>query len=254
MQIDLNCDMGEGFGPWEMGDDAAMLDIVTSANVACGWHAGDPIIMHDTAALAKAKGVAIGAHPGFNDLWGFGRRVIQGHSMADLEKQVAYQIGALQACAAMAGHKVTHVKPHGALGNMSNDSDDVAMAIGRAIKGVDRELIYMVMPSQATERAAQSLGLALAREVFADRTYDDSGNLTSRKVEGAVIHDAPYAAERVVRMVQDGQITTVTGKLIPVKIDSICVHGDNPAAVVMARAVRAALEAAGMTVAPFVRP
>jgi 5-oxoprolinase (ATP-hydrolysing) subunit A len=252
MRIDLNSDMGEGFGPWEMGDDAAMLDIVTSANIACGWHAGDPIIMHDTSALAKAKGVAIGAHPGFNDLWGFGRRMIKGHTMPELEKQVAYQIGALQACAALAGHKVTHVKPHGALGNMSNDDDDVAIAIGRAIKGVDRDLVYMVMPGQATERAANALGLAVAREVFADRTYDDGGNLTSRKVAGAVIHDAAFAAERVVRMVQDRRITTVSGKTIPVDIDTICVHGDNPAAVAMARAVREALEDAGMTIAPFI--
>jgi len=252
MRIDLNSDMGEGFGPWEMGDDAAMLDIVTSANVACGWHAGDPIIMHDTAALAKSRAVAIGAHPGFNDLWGFGRRVIQGHTMSELEKQVAYQIGALQACAALAGHKVTHVKPHGALGNMSNDDDDVAMAIGRAIRGVDRDLVYMVMPGQATERAANALGLAVAREVFADRTYDDGGNLTSRKAAGAVIHDAAYAAERVVRMVEDRRITTVSGKTIPVEIDTICVHGDNPAAVAMARAVREALEGAGVTIAPFI--
>ena len=251
MRIDLNCDMGEGFGPWQMGDDAAMLDIVTSANIACGWHAGDPVIMHDTAALARAKGVAIGAHPGFNDLWGFGRRAIQGHTMSELEKQVAYQIGALQACAALAGHRVTHVKPHGALGNMSNDSDDVALAIGRAIRGVDRDLVYMVMPGQAMERAAQSLGLAIAREVFADRTYDDGGNLTSRKLEGAVIHDAAYAAERVVRMVHDGEITTVGGRRIKVAVDSICVHGDNPAAVSMARAVRGALEATGATIAPF---
>jgi 5-oxoprolinase (ATP-hydrolysing) subunit A len=251
MRIDLNSDMGEGFGPWEMGDDEAMLDIVTSANIACGWHAGDPIIMHDTSALAKDRGVTIGAHPGFNDLWGFGRRVIVGHTMSELEKQVAYQIGALQACAALAGHRVTYVKPHGALGNMSNDNDDVAMAIGRAIKGVDRDLVYMVMPGQATERAAQALGLAIAREVFADRTYDDRGNLTSRKVEGAVIHDAAYAAERVVRMVQDRRITTVSGKTIPVEIDTICVHGDNPAAVAMARAVRTALEGAGVTIAPF---
>ncbi len=252
MRVDLNCDMGEGFGPWEMGDDAAMLDIVTSANVACGWHAGDPVIMHHTAALAKEKGVAIGAHPGYNDLWGFGRRVIRGHSMSELEKQIAYQIGALQACAALAGHKVTHVKAHGALGNMSNDEDDIAMALGRAIKGVDSSLVYMVMPGLATERAAGKLGLAVAREVFADRTYDDSGNLTSRKVEGAVIHDAAYAAERVVRMVQDGEIVTVSGKRLPAAIDTICVHGDNPAAVEMARAVRAALTQAGIEIAPFV--
>lgn len=249
--VDLNSDMGEGFGPWKMGDDEAMLSIVSSANVACGWHAGDPIIMHRTAEIAKAKGVSIGAHPGFGDLWGFGRRVIRGDSMSDLEKQIAYQVGAMQALAVMAGHKVTHVKTHGAMGNMTNDDDDMAMAVGRAIKAVDPSLVYVVMPGLSTERAAEKLGLPMAREVFADRTYDDSGNLTSRKVEGAVIHDAALAAERVLRMVEDQQVVTVTGKKLKVKIDTICVHGDNPAAVAMARTVRGTLEAAGVTIRPF---
>ncbi len=249
--VDLNSDMGEGFGPWKMGDDEAMLSIVSSANVACGWHAGDPIIMHRTAEIAKAKGVSIGAHPGFGDLWGFGRRVIRGDSMSDLEKQIAYQVGAMQALAVMAGHKVTHVKTHGAMGNMTNDDDDMAMAVGRAIKAVDPSLVYVVMPGLSTERAAEKLGLPMAREVFADRTYDDSGNLTSRKVEGAVIHDAALAAERVLRMVEDQQVVTVTGKKLNVKIDTICVHGDNPAAVAMARTVRETLEAAGIAIRPF---
>lgn len=249
--VDLNSDMGEGFGPWKMGDDEAMLSIVSSANIACGWHAGDPIIMHRTAQIAKAKGVSIGAHPGFGDLWGFGRRVIRGDSMADLEKQIAYQVGAMQALAVMAGHKVTHVKTHGAMGNMSNDDDGMAMAVGRAIKAVDPALVYVVMPGLSTERAAEKLGLPMAREVFADRTYDDSGNLTSRKVEGAVIHDAAMAAQRVLRMVADQEVVTVTGKRLKVKIDTICVHGDNPAAVSMAKTVRDTLEAAGIAIRPF---
>jgi UPF0271 protein len=249
--VDLNSDMGEGFGPWKMGDDEAMLSIVSSANVACGWHAGDPLIMHRTAEIAKAKGVSIGAHPGFGDLWGFGRRVIRGDSMADLEKQIAYQVGAMQALAVMAGHKVTHVKTHGALGNMTNDDDDMAMAVGRAIKAVDRDLVYVVMPGLSTERAAEKLGLPMAREVFADRTYDDSGNLTSRKVEGAVIHDAALAATRILRMVEDQEVVTVTGKRLKVGIDTICVHGDNPAAVAMARTVRETLEGAGIAIRPF---
>ena len=251
MTIDLNSDMGEGFGPWTMGDDATMLDIVTSANVACGWHAGDPDIMVRTAALAKEKSVAIGAHPGFGDLWGFGRRTIRGHSMTELERMVAYQIGALQACAALAGHRVTYVKAHGALANMANDEDDIALAIGRAVKGVDRSLVYMVMPGLATERAAETFGLGKVCEVYADRTYDDSGNLTSRKTPGAVLHDADQAAERVLRMVQDQAITTVTGKRIPAQIETVCVHGDTPSAVAMARTVRQALEANGVAVAPF---
>lgn len=249
--VDLNADMGEGFGPWKMGDDDAMLSIVSSANIACGWHAGDPIIMHRTAEIAKMKGVAIGAHPGFGDLWGFGRRTIRGETMADLEKQVAYQIGAMQACAALAGHKVTHVKAHGALGNMSNDDEDIALAIGRAIKGVDPSLVFVVMPALPTERVGEKLGLPMAREVFADRTYDDSGNLTSRKKEGAIIHDAALAAERVLRMVQDQEVTTVTGRKLKVAIDTVCVHGDNPAAIAMARKVRDTLEAAGIAIRPF---
>lgn len=249
--IDLNSDMGEGFGPWSMGDDEAMLDIVTSANIACGWHAGDPVIMHRTAASAKSKGVAIGAHPGFGDLWGFGRRVIRGDSMADLGKQMAYQIGAMQALAALAGHRVTHVKTHGALGNLANDDEDIAMAVGLAIKAIDPTLVYVVMPGLPTERAGEKLGLPMAREIFADRTYDDTGNLTSRKKPGAVIHDAEMAAERCLRMVADGEVTTVTGKRLKVAIDTICVHGDNPAAVAMARRVREKLEGAGVSIKPF---
>jgi UPF0271 protein len=251
MRIDLNSDMGEGFGPWSMGDDGAMLDIVTSANIACGWHAGDPNIMVQTAALAKEKGVAIGAHPGFGDLWGFGRRTIRGHTMTELERMIAYQIGALMACAALAGHQVAYVKPHGALANMANDEDDVALAIGRGIKGVDPALVYMVMPGLATERAAETLGLPAVREVYADRAYDDTGNLTSRKTPGAVLHDAGQAAARVLRMIHEQAITTISGKRVPAQIETICVHGDTPSAVAMARTLREMLETNGIAVAPF---
>jgi 5-oxoprolinase (ATP-hydrolysing) subunit A len=251
MKVDLNSDMGEGFGVWRMGDDEAMLGIVTSANVACGWHAGDPGIMFRTAASAKARGVAIGAHPGFGDLFGFGRRLIRGDSAADIERMVAYQIGALQAVAALAGHRVTYVKAHGTLNTMANEDDDLAGAIARGIAGVDRGLANMCMPGLALERMSEQVGLRVVREVYADRTYDDSGNLTSRKVAGSVLHEAGPAAERVLRMIEQGAITTVTGKKIPVDIDTICVHGDAPSAVTMARAVRAALEARGVTIAPF---
>ena len=251
MKVDLNCDMGEGYGRWSLGDDAAMLDVVTSANVACGFHGGDPNIMVATARLAKAKGVSVGAHPGFNDLWGFGRRVVRGDTMAEIETMIAYQIGAMQACAALAGHRVTHVKAHGALGNLSNDEPDFAMALGRAIKAVDASLVYVTMPGLPTERAAESLGLAAAAEVFADRTYDDSGNLTSRKVAGSVLHDADEAAARVLAMVRDGAITTLTGKRLPARIDTICVHGDGATAVSMARRVREVLEADGVEIRPF---
>ena len=253
MQIDLNCDMGEGYGRWSLGDDPAMLDIVTTANVACGFHGGDPNTMVATARMAKEKGVAIGAHPGFNDLWGFGRRVIRGDTMAEIETMIAYQIGAMQACAALADHRVTHVKAHGALGNLTNDEDDFAMALGRAIQAVDRSLVYVVMPGMATERAAERLGLPMAAEVFADRTYVDTGCLTSRKVPGSVLHDPEEAASRVLAMVKDQAITTVTGRRIPARIQTVCVHGDGASAVAMARRVRAVLEADGISIAPFRR-
>ncbi|MET0531637.1 MAG: 5-oxoprolinase subunit PxpA [Microvirga sp.] len=251
MKVDLNCDMGEGFGPWPMGDDEAMLDIVSSANIACGFHAGDPSIMFRTAEIARRKGVAIGAHPGFNDLHGFGRRFIKGDTPAEIERMIAYQIGAMQAVASLAGHKVTYVKVHGALNNMANEDEDLALAIARAIKGVDASLVNVCMPGLLMEKASDTLGVKVAREIFADRTYEDNGTLTSRKKPGAVLHDADAAAERVLRMVQDKAVITTSGKRIPVEIDTICVHGDEPTAVAMARTVRQKLEANGVAIAPF---
>jgi UPF0271 protein len=251
MKVDLNCDMGEGFGPWPMGDDEAMLDIVSSANIACGFHAGDPSIMFCTAETAKRKGVAIGAHPGFNDLHGFGRRVIRGDSPAEIERMMAYQIGAMQAVAALAGHKVTYVKVHGSLNNMANEDESLALAIARAIKGVDASLINVCMPGLLMEKASEAVGIPVVREFFADRTYEDDGTLTSRKKPGSVLHDADAAAERVLRTLQDKAVITTSGKRIPIEIDTICVHGDEPSAVTMARTVRAKLEANGITIAPF---
>lgn len=251
MKVDLNCDMGEGFGPWPMGDDEAMLDIVSSANIACGFHAGDPSIMFRTAEIAKRKGVAIGAHPGFNDLHGFGRRFIKGDSSAEIERMIAYQIGAMQAVASLAGHKVTYVKVHGALNNMANEDEDLALAIARAIKGVDASLVNVCMPGLLMEKASDKIGVKVVREIFADRTYEDNGTLTSRRKPGSVLHDADVAAERVLRMLQDKAVTTASGKRIPVEIDTICVHGDEPTAVAMARKVREKLEANGIVIAPF---
>ena len=251
MNIDLNADLGESFGPWTMGDDAAMLAIVTTANVACGFHTGDPSIMRATAELAKQKGVAIGAHPGFQDLAGFGRRRILGISLRELENMIAYQIGALQAVAALAGHPVTHVKTHGALGNMVAEDDGMALAVGRAIKAADPSLLYMVMPGMATERAAETLGLRAIREVYADRTYDDTFNLTDRSKPGAVIHDTQAAIDHVLRIVRDQAITSLNGKTLKVAIDSVCVHGDNPGSVALARTLRGELEKAGFKVTPY---
>ena len=251
MRIDLNSDMGESFGAWRMGDDPAMLGIVSSANVACGWHAGDHNVMFKTCEIAKRNGVAVGAHPSFNDREGFGRRIIRGDSMAEIERMIGYQIGALQAIAIMAGHKVTHVKAHGTLGNLTNEEDGFAQALGRAIKAIDPSLVMVTMPGRNTEPVAAELGLKPAREFFADRTYDDHGQLTSRKLPGAVIHDAAAAAERVIRTLADGAITTTGGHKLAVKIDTICVHSDTPAAVQMAAAIRTRLEREGYQIKPF---
>jgi len=249
--IDLNCDMGEGFGVYSLGDDDAMLEIVTSANIACGFHAGDPLVMARTLAGAKARGVGAGAHPSFLDLWGFGRRPILGESPADVGKQIVYQIGALQALAHAEGFRLSHVKTHGSLGNMANEDIDLARAVAAAIKAVDPALIFVVMPGLPTERAGEEMGLKLAREIYADRAYADNGNLASRKLPGAVLHDAAAAAERILRIVESGEITSIGGRRIPVRADTVCVHGDTPDAVAMARAVKARLAGAGFAVRPM---
>lgn len=251
MRVDLNSDLGESFGAWKMGDDDAMLGIVTSASVACGWHAGDPVVMYRACEMAKKNGVAIGAHPSFNDLWGFGRRVIRGTSFSDLEKQIAYQIGALMGVAAMIGYTVTHVKAHGALGNLVNDEDDFAMAMARAIKAVNPKLVFMVMPGRPSVKAAEKVGVPMVQEIFADRAYRDNGQLVMRGQPGAVIHDADVAAERILRALDDNAMISITGNKVPVKIDSICVHGDTPTAVEMARQVRQRLIAAGVELMPY---
>jgi UPF0271 protein len=251
MIVDLNSDLGESFGVYEMGDDAAMLDVITTANVACGFHAGDPLVMTKTVAAAKERGIAIGAHPSFLDIWGFGRRPILGDTPDEIGKFVIYQIGALQALAAAGGHRVTHVKLHGSLSNMAAVDQDLADGIARAIRQVDRELFWIVMPGMAMEKAGEKYGLRIACEIYADRSYDDDGNLTSRKKPSAVIHDVEAATKRVLQMIESQAITTVGGRILKVRIDSICVHGDNPEAVIMARALRGALERQGVTLAPF---
>ncbi|MFB0488073.1 UPF0271 protein [Methylobacterium sp. OAE515] len=251
MIVDLNCDMGEGFGVYRLGDDAEMLTIATSANIACGFHAGDPLVMHETLRLAAANGVQAGAHPGFLDLWGFGRRPIHGERPADIEKAVLYQVGALLALAQDAGCPVRHVKTHGALGNIANEDADLALAVARAIRTLDRDLIFVVMPGLETERAGERLGLPLVREVYADRAYADNGNLVSRKLPGAVLHAPDAVAERVVRMLGDGAITCASGARIPTRIDSVCVHGDTPGAVAMAARLRDALATQGIALRPM---
>ena len=254
MKVDLNSDLGEGFGAWDMGNDDAMLNVASSVNIACGFHAGDSDIMFKTAKLAKQRGVSIGAHPGYRDLHGFGRRPIPGLKSSEIETMVAYQIGALQAVAALAGHKVTHVKAHGALSNFGCVDDMTARAIAAAIKAVDPELYFVVLANSALVRAGEAAGLKLIHEVFADRAYEDDAQLVARSKPGAVLHDGSMIAQRVVRMVQDSAIVAASGKIIKVKIDTVCVHGDTPGAVEIAQGIRAALKHNGIDVAPFSSP
>ena len=249
-EININSDMAEGFGAYDIGNDNALLKIINSANVACGFHAGDANVMHRFVVRAKDEGVSIGAHPGFPDLQGFGRR--QMHMTAsEVEYITAYQIGALQAMACYAGLKVTHMKAHGALGNMSMVDEIYALAMARAVKTVDGSLIVMAHHGSQQQRAAEKLGLRMALEGFADRQYEDDGMLASRAIAGTVIRDATVAAAQALRMVKDGEIVSRHGKLLKVKIDSVCVHGDEPSAVAVATAVRQGLDGAGFTLLPL---
>ena len=251
--VDLNSDLGESFGMWQMGNDAAMIDVATSVNVACGFHGGDYDVMRKTVELAKARGVSVGAHPGYRDIHGFGRRPFYGMSAREIENLVAYQIGALQGVAALAGYKVTHVKAHGALSNVACEDDTTARGIAAGIKAVDPSLVFVVLANSKLVQAGEAANLPMAHEVFADRAYEDDGNLVSRKKAGSVLHDPKQIAERVVRMVQDGAVVSVTGKVIKMRTDTICIHGDTPGAVDIARGVRQALKDAGIEVAPFKR-
>ena len=250
-QVDINSDMGESFGPYKMGDDEAMLKVISSANVACGFHAGDPVVMDRTVKNALAAGVGVGAHPGFKDVEGFGRRQIQVDNFVELEKMVVYQIGALMAIAQACGHKVTHVKFHGALAHMGFADKEVAQTLVRAVKSIDRDMLFLAMPRTQSEEAAERAGLKVAREIFADRAYEDNGMLQSRKIPGAVIKDPEVSANRVMQMLADGALVCASGKRIPVQIDSICVHGDTPGAAAMAKALRERIETAGVTIVPM---
>ncbi|WP_298433763.1 LamB/YcsF family protein [uncultured Jannaschia sp.] len=250
MQVDLNADMGEGYGDWTMGDDAALLDIVTSANIACGAHAGDWDVMAATMARAAERGVGIGAHPGFADLQGFGRRrvAMPPESVANL---VAWQFGAARGVAATVGADVRHFKLHGALANMASEDADLSRAAYGAARRIDPEVILLVLAGTAQERVAREMGGLWAGEIFADRGYADDATLIARGMPGAMIHDPEVAAARMVRFVRDGAIRAASGRTIPAACDSICLHGDGPEAVAIARAVRAALEAEGVTLAPM---
>ena len=248
--IDLNADLGEGFGVWRMGDDAAMLRIVTSANIACGFHAGDPEIMARSFAAAREAGAAIGAHVSFPDLIGFGRRPLP-LTPAEIERVVAYQLGAAIALARYAGHQITYVKAHGALANLAERDAAAAKAVAFAAAKVDPALTLLAIARSAQVAAGEEAGLRVAHEIFADRAYAADGRLAPRSQPGAVIADPAAVAARVMEMLEKGGVVTHKGALLETPIDSICVHGDSPKAVEMAAALRAALEQAGWRLAPF---
>lgn len=244
--VDLNADVGEGFGAYRLGDDEAILACVTSANIACGFHAGDPATMRRTVGLALANGVAIGAHPGLPDLIGFGRRELA-ISLEEAYDLIVYQVGALRAFATVAGAKLRHVKPHGALYNMAARHTDLAMAVATAVRDVDPTLTIFGLAGSELIRAGHALGIATANEVFADRRYESDGSLTPRTERGAVITDLAESLEQVLRMIREGRVRSRGGDDVAIRADTICLHGDGPHAVELAQRLRAALTAEGIT-------
>lgn len=248
--IDLNSDLGEGYGPWRMGDDAAMLEIVTSVNIACGGHAGDPATMVETLTRARERNVVAGAHPGFADREGFGRRLIP-LTLREVEQLLVTQVGALMGAAALAGTTVRYVKPHGALGNWAADDRSVADAIARATRVLSRDLAILAISGTELEFAARDAGLPVFSEIFADRGYLANGRLVPRRHDGAMIHDPDLAAARLVEFLSTGAMPTVDGGPIRLEAHSICVHGDSPVALAMASHVRHRLEICGFGIRAF---
>lgn len=249
-RIDLNCDLGESFGAYTLGLDSQVLPYISSANVACGFHASDPAVMSATVAAAKACAVAVGAHPGYPDLQGFGRREMR-IPPREVKAMVQYQIGALQAFCRANGLPLQHVKPHGALYNMAGKDEDLALAICEGIAEIDPSLILLGLSGSKLLSAAEKIGLPYAREVFADRAYEEDGSLVARGKPGAMITDEDAAVARVIRMIREGVVTAVTGREIPIRADSVCVHGDSPKALAFVQKIRAALESEGIRIVPL---
>ena len=250
MRIDINSDMGESFGAYTIGHDLGLMKSITSANVAAGFHAGDPSVLRETIRLAKAHGVAVGAHPGFPDLIGFGRRELN-VTPREAEDFVLYQIAAVAGVAAAEGVSVQHVKPHGALFNMAVRNAELSAAIARAVAAFDKSLILFGLPGSEILNAGRAAGLRVAAEVFADRAYEPDGSLASRRKPGSVIHDAEAVVARAVRMVKDQTVVAIDGSVVPLKADTICVHGDTPGSDDLAAKIRSGFEAAGITVKPI---
>lgn len=251
-RVDLNSDLGESYGRYTIGMDERIIPLVTSANVACGYHASDPVVMQKTVREAKKAGIGVGAHPGFPDLMGFGRRNMA-VTPEEAKAYVKYQLGALQAFAKAHGVKIQHVKPHGALYNMAAVDEKLAKAMCEAVYEVDKDIIFMGLAGSKMITAAEEVGLKAASEVFADRAYNDDGTLVSRKLPGAVIKDKELAIKRVVRMVKEGKVESINGKDIDIKADSICVHGDNPKALEFVKNIRETLEKEGVTISSLMR-
>lgn len=251
-QIDLNSDVGESFGRYKLGLDEEVIPLISSANIACGYHAGDPSVMRQTTALAIKHGIGLGAHPGLPDLVGFGRRTMD-VSLEDIKDMVACQIGALQAVAALQGARLQHVKPHGALYNMAVKSPEIWDAIAEVMAKLDPRLILFVLAGpdrRDLEGIARRHGIRMAFEFFADRAYNPDGSLVSRKLPGAVIHDHETVAAKVLALVMEGKVKSVDGSEIELKADTICVHGDNPQALALVQRIRETLMAAGVAIAP----
>lgn len=249
-RIDLNSDLGEGFGPWRMGDDASILDVITSANIACGGHAGDPATMVEALVAAHKKDVIVGAHPGFADREGFGRRLIP-LTVREIEQLVVTQVGALMGAAALAGTTIRYVKPHGALGNLAAAELPAAQAIARAIRALSSDLAVLAISGTQLETASRHVGLLVFSEIFADRGYLSSGQLAPREKIGAVIHDEQAAANRLLDFIDSGNMPTLDGNLVKLQAHSICIHGDSARALDMARTIRDSLEKAGIALKPF---
>lgn len=249
-RVDLNSDLGESFGNYKLGMDADIIPLVSSANVACGYHASDPLVMNKTIAMAREAGIHVGAHPGFPDLMGFGRRNMV-VSPDEAKAYTLYQLGALDAFCKVHGVKMQHVKPHGAMYNMAGKDYTLSKAICEAIYEYDKELIVMALSGGELVHAAEDMGLKVAREVFADRAYEEDGSLVNRRKEGAMITDENVAIERVVRMIKEQKVTAITGKDIPIKADSICVHGDGVKALAFVKKIRETLTAEGIEIVPL---
>jgi len=249
-QINLNADMGESFGRFEVGNDTQLMRIIQSANIACGFHAGDATVMTETVRLAIDHGVSIGAHPGFNDLWGFGRRQIT-MNPRDLEYMITYQIGALQAIAGAAGAKVTHVKPHGALNNMAHHDAEIATALARGVRAADRELIFVANACSEMVKAGEAAGLLVAEEAYVDRTYSDTGLMTSRTLPDAMIRDVETAVRQVISFIEEKAVISASGKRFPSRIRTFCTHGDEASSLALVGQVAGELKRQGLDLVPL---